>query len=259
MAQFDTIAAERATITPDSPLWGEHRSRYHFAATYIKDKRVLDIACGTGFGEQILIDAGAAAIVAADYSEEALATTSALRTPNTTLLRTDGTRLPFGDGTFDVVTSFETVEHIPEYGKFVAELRRVLKDDGVMIMSTPNAFYTRPINGKPVNPFHVFEFTPDEFRSLLSPSFSRVELFGQRVSEEYRICPYWELPDMLPTDLISKFKIAAWKIQVRMPPALRDGISRIVLGRQFFPGERDFVVSPSEVENGYVQVAVCRP
>jgi len=256
---IDSIAAERATITPDSPLWGEHRSRYHFAATYVKDKRVLDIACGTGFGEQILIDAGAESIVAADYSEEALATTSFLDTPKTNLLRTDGTRLPFGDSTFDVVTSFETVEHIPEYGKFVAELRRVLRDDGVMIMSTPNAFYTRPINGKPVNPFHVFEFTPDEFRSLLSPSFSTVELFGQRVSEDYRICPYWELPDMLPTDTKSKIKIAAWKIQVRMPHALRDGISRLVSGKQFFPGEKDFVFDTSVLEKGYVQVAICRP
>jgi SAM-dependent methyltransferase len=255
----NTISAERASITPDSPMWGEHRSRYHFAAPYVAGKTVLDIACGTGFGEQILIDAGVARVFAADYSEEALLTTKELGTQSTDLLRTDGTLLPFENGTFDAVTSFETVEHIPDYERFVAELRRVLKDDGVMIMSTPNAYYTRPVNGKPVNPFHVYEFTPEEFGTLLGRYFSSVKLYGQRVTQRYRICPYWELPDMLPTDVFSKLRIGLWKMQVRLPVAIREGLSKITSGQAFFPGEGDFVFSPDELNTGYVQVAVCRP
>ncbi|CAN5582956.1 hypothetical protein BH10ACI2_BH10ACI2_12940 [soil metagenome] len=251
--------AERATLTPDSPMWGEHRSRYHFAAPYAAGKSVLDIACGTGFGEQILVDAGVGRIFAADYSEDALLTTKELRTRNTDLLRTDGTSLPFEDGTFDVITSFETVEHIPDYVGFVRELRRVLKKDGVMIMSTPNAHYTRPVNGVPINPFHVYEFTPEEFQDLLTRNFSGIELYGQRVTKNRRICPYWELPDMLPTDALSRIRIKLWKLQVRMPGAVREGLSRIATGRSFFPGENDFIFSKDELKTGYVQVAVCRP
>jgi SAM-dependent methyltransferase len=251
--------AERATLTPGSPLWGEHRSRYHFAAPFLKGKRVLDIACGTGFGMRIISESGAKEIFATDMSIDALMTSRGVRPVNAFLFRSDGTQLPFEDGTFDVVTSFETVEHIPNYKDFVADLRRVLKDDGVMIMSTPNAHYTRPVDGKPINPFHIYEFTPEEFRALLEPQFSNVELYGQRVSDDYRICPFWELPDMLPQDPLSRIKIAAWKLQVRLPESLRETISGIVKGRPFFPGENDFVFSPSELKAGYVQVAVCRP
>ncbi|MEO7539941.1 MAG: class I SAM-dependent methyltransferase [Pyrinomonadaceae bacterium] len=250
---------ERSTLTPGSPLWGEHRSRYHFAAPMVAGKRVLDIACGTGFGMQILADAGASEIFATDMSDDALAVSMTVRTPNSFLFRSDGTRLPFADGTFDVVTSFETVEHILNFEGFVKDLRRVLKMDGVMIMSTPNALYTRPVDGKPLNPFHVYEFRPDEFEELLRRHFSQVELFGQRVGERYRICPYWELPDMLPADNVSRIKVGIWKLMARLPELVRENASQIVNGKAFYPGENDFIFETAELETGYVQVGVCRP
>jgi SAM-dependent methyltransferase len=240
-------------------MWGEHRSRYHFAAKYVDGRTVLDIACGTGFGAKILAEAGAATVIAADYSIDALEVTSEMNAAKIAPLRTDGTRLPFADGMIDAVTSFETVEHIPDHDKFVSELKRVLREDGVAVMSTPNALYTKPVNGKPINPFHVYEFTPDEFGRLLKKHFSSVELYGQRVVQDYRICPYWEKPDMLPRDLVSRSRIALWKLQCRLPAGLREGLSQIFTGRQFFPGENDFSFSAEELNAGYVQVAVCRP
>lgn len=256
---LNILPAERATLYPGSPMWGEHRSRYHFAAEFVKGKTVLDIACGTGFGEQILIDAGAKQVLASDYSEEALQITKKLNTPRTAIFRSDGTRLPFADNSIEVITSFETVEHIENYEGFVADLRRVLRNDGAMIMSTPNALYTRPVNGKPVNPFHVYEFTPDEYEALLKRHFSDVKLFGQRVSERYRICPYWELPDMLPGDPLSKVKIIINKLQSRLPESLRENLSQAIQGRSFYPDENDFIFKPEELRTGYVQVAICRP
>lgn len=252
-------SAERATLLAGSPMWGEHRSRYHFAAEFVRGKTVLDIACGTGFGIKILIDAGAKEILATDMSAEALETSREVLPLDAYLFRSDGTRLPFEDASIDAITSFETVEHIPNYEDFVAELRRVLKPDGVMVMSTPNAYYTKPVNGKPRNPFHVYEFTPEEYERLLRKHFTKVELFGQRVAPEYRICPFWELPEMLPTDFKSKILIALWKMQVRFPAALRENLSKSLHGRSFFPGENDFVFSSTELKSGYVQVAVCRP
>lgn len=257
--ETSNLSEERATLLPDSPLWGEHRSRYHFAAKFVSGKTVLDIACGTGFGMKILADAGAKYILATDMSEDALQISREVLSAGSDLLRSDGTRLPFEDASIDAVTSFETVEHVPNYEDFVAELRRVLKNDGVLVMSTPNALYTKPVNGKPCNPFHVYEFTPEEFRELLQKHFGTVELFGQRVTAERRICPFWELPEMLPTDFKSRVLIALWKMQVRLPANLRENLSRTLRGTSFFPGENDFVFSPAELKSGYVQVAVCRP
>lgn len=251
--------AERADLSPKSPIWGEHRSRYHFAANFVSGKTVLDIACGTGFGEKILVDAGAVRIFATDFSLEALNTTKELRTPQTYIFRSDGLKLPFADNTIEVITSFETVEHIADYRGFVEELRRVLRNDGIMIMSTPNAFYTKPVDGKPINPFHVYEFTPVEFKGLLEPHFSNIELLGQRVRSERRLCPFWELPEMLPNDGRSKILIALWKIQARLPFNLKETVSFFFTGEGFYPGEDDFIFSPSELETGYTQVAVCRP
>lgn len=64
---------------------------------------------------------------------------------------------------------------------------------------------------------------------------------------------------MLPNGLLSKAKIAAWKLQVRLPSAMREGISQSIFRKPFFPGEDDFVFLESELQSGYVQVAVCRP
>jgi SAM-dependent methyltransferase len=80
------------------------------------------------------------------------------------VLRGNGCQLPFPDGLFSLVTSFETIEHLHARKALVAELRRVLAPDGVFILSTPNANHTRPVNGKPDNPFHVHEYTPDELK-----------------------------------------------------------------------------------------------
>jgi ubiquinone/menaquinone biosynthesis C-methylase UbiE len=256
---MESIAAERATLFAGTAEWGEHRSRYHFAVPHLAAGTVLDLACGTGFGTEILARSGVESVVAADYSPDALKTTRELNVPHTSVIRVDGTRLPFEEASFDSITSFETVEHIADYTTFVTELRRVLKPGGVMVMSTPNANYTRPVNGVPANPYHVYEFTPDEFRELLSPSFSRVELYGQRVSAEYRICPHWEKPDMLPKDAVSRLKTILWKIQARLPASLREQIAMTVSGRPFYPGENDYVFSEAELATGYVQVAVCHP
>jgi len=255
-----TAAAERASLEPTSPMWGEHRSRYHFANNYVAGRTVLDIACGTGFGGPILLRQGKAArVIGMDMSWDGLMQARRELVPGYHLCRADGTRLPLPDGALDAITSFETLEHIPRYEDFVAELRRVLSPGGVLILPTPNALYTRPVDGVPRNPFHVREFTPGELRALLGEHFGQVELLGQRTHPRYRICPFWELPESLPRDLKGRLQVVTWKVQNRLPYAVKDGLSRMVRGRAFYPGEHDFIFSPEEVETGYVLVAVCRP
>src|SRR5580765_5463471 len=98
-----SVAKEYLDRDPTSQLWGEHRARYRFAAKWVVGKRVLDIACGAGFGLEMLLAAGAGAIgMDVDYAP--------LR-GGRRQVQADATRLPLPDASVDVVASFETIEH----------------------------------------------------------------------------------------------------------------------------------------------------
>ena len=167
-------------ITPPS-VYREHIDRYVFAATLTGDKDVLDVACGTGYGVGYLAEMGAGKVMGVDCSLEAISYAHDWYSvkEKTEFLCADAVRLPFYDGAFDIVVSFETLEHIRAYRKFLAECRRVLRDSGTLVCSTPNRRVFSPNMEKPVNPFHVKEFWPDEFLGLLSKYFNNISLYGQ--------------------------------------------------------------------------------
>ena len=87
-------------------------------------------------------------------------------------------RAPFRDALFDVIVSFETIEHVTDYRVYLAEVRRVLKDEGLFICSTPNRWYGPK---DVVSPFHVLEFSPEDLRKALEPTFRDLALYGQGV------------------------------------------------------------------------------
>jgi SAM-dependent methyltransferase len=144
----------------------EHLARYRFAAERARG-RVLDVACGTGYGTAIL---GA---VGADVS---LAAVRRTRRAGAVALAADARRLPFGRA-FDTVVSFETIEHVADPERFVAECARVLRPGGLFIVSTPNRELWSPRSPRPCRRHHVREFNRREFLAVLGPF--RPELFGQ--------------------------------------------------------------------------------
>ena len=160
------MAVERVNIeTSGSPWREEHAARYLWASGFARGAKVLDIACGTGFGSSILLREGAANVTAADISEEALDQAhGCLRSfgDRAEVRREDCLALTFPKDSFDVVTSMETVEHLPDAEAFFTEIHRVLKPGGRFLLSTPNALVTNPDGGEPLNPYHVQEFTPFE-------------------------------------------------------------------------------------------------
>jgi SAM-dependent methyltransferase len=253
-----TAAAEHLTVDPSSPWWPEHRSRYHFAGSFVAGRDVLDIACGSGFGGPILLDSGARSVVGVDASERAIESARLHDRPRLEFIRADATRLPMGAASVGAVTSFETLEHIEAHERFIAELRRVLAADGVLILSTPNALHTQPLDGRPRNPFHVREFTPDELRELLHKWFGDVRLLAQRPAERFRPCPYWERPSVLPKDARGRARTLEWKATSRLPRRMQDPVSRALHGRTFLPGEYDFVYDDQPAA-GHVLVAICHP
>jgi len=173
------LIEERVTpgISP-SNVMQEHIDRYTFALGYVKGKRVLDAACGTGYGARLLAQV-ADRVTGIDISLTAI-NHARKKYPAVALdfIEGDVIALPFQDSSFDVVVSFETVEHIKEYQKFIKECRRVLVPGGILICSTPNALVSSP-GGNVKNPYHVIEFNPVQFTDLLLGEFALVEMYGQ--------------------------------------------------------------------------------
>src|SRR4030095_10099409 len=97
----------------------------------------------------------------------------------------DAARLPIAADAFDVVTSFETVEHVPDASALLHALRRVLRPGGKLVLSTPNRAFRQS-----ANPFHVQEFTADELCALLCSFFEEVRIYGQYPSCHYRYVPF---------------------------------------------------------------------
>jgi SAM-dependent methyltransferase len=253
-----TDDVERIDLDPGSPWWAEHRARYHWAAPHVGHADVLDVACGSGLGAPVLVAAGARQVLGVEVSMEALRVASTVRSDRFLPAQADGTQIPTRDRAFAVITSFETVEHIHEDHRFVAELARVLRDDGVLLLSTPNALHTKPVNGIPANPFHVREYTPQALESLLTTAFGDVRLRAQRPVAEHRPCPYWEAPAAQGSDLRTRLVAASWKALGRLPVRLRDAAWQRLHGRTYFPGEHDFEFSADALETGHVLVAECR-
>lgn len=241
-------AAERLANDPRSELWGEHRARYRFAAQFaVSGKTVLDVASGAGFGLEMLRQAGAH-VVGLDYDAEALRGVRAL-VADARLVHGDATRLPLRDAAVDTVVSFETLEHVPDPTAMLRELRRVLKRGGQLILSTPNKNFGPP-ELHTNNPYHVQEFTPVELRAVLGASFSRVTLYGQIPSAEYRYVPFLMLDRHLePRALV-------WKGQTRLPYPVRNAVAQLVSGRGFYPGEEDYEFGLDTWERAHALVAV---
>lgn len=240
-----------------SPYWGEHAARYSFAVPYVEEKKVLDIACGTGYGIGIL-KRGASYVVGVDVSMDAALEACAECIGNASVLLGDGLELPFSDESFDVITSFETLEHLHERGGFLKELGRVLRADGVLLLSTPNALYTRPQKGTPENPFHIFEYTPDELRAEIERELRIEAVFGQSLNKSVRIPPFYREQRELPKDVRTQSMLLGWKVVNKMPVSLREWLSRRLWNAPFYPTEADYHFSPEAVLTAPVQLAVCR-
>jgi SAM-dependent methyltransferase len=241
-----TRAAERAGPDSDVGLLAEHKSRYRFAANTTAPQRLLDIACGSGLGFWHFPDVPL--VVGADLEVDALRLADDARAgaPNAVALaRTDGTALPFRSGAFDVITSFETVEHIPDDESFLMELARVLSPHGALLMSTPNAIITGPSFGVPRNPFHIREYKPAQFRDLLLASFADVTLLGQRVIPSFGPCPLWDQGPGLPwKNRLSGFlwklqRHAGWSPLLACKPLARSSSSLTGRERVYLCGFRD--------------------
>ena len=174
------FTGERFIPTEQGRIRLEHYHRYAAVLDLVADKITLDIASGEGYGSSLMASV-AKTVVGVDISDEAVAH-AAQKYVNKNLRFQQGSAidLPFADASFDVVVSFETIEHLAEQEQMVAELRRVLKPDGILIISSPNRPVYSEESGEE-NHFHVKELDFKEFDDLLKEKFPAIFYLGQRL------------------------------------------------------------------------------
>jgi len=175
----------------DIDLLNEHMARYTFAARLARGKRVLDAGCGAGYGSAELAHT-AESVVGLDIAAEAVEFARAnYRLPNLCFLQASGAALPHPDSAFGLAVAFEVVEHLEHWREFLLEVRRVLAQAGHFVVSTPNTlYYTESRGAQGANPFHIHEFTFEEFRGELSAIFPHVTMFLENHVEGVAFQPH---------------------------------------------------------------------
>jgi O-antigen biosynthesis protein len=232
-------------IIPEETIGGplnSHLKRYDFARQFCQNKVVLDAACGVGYGAHYLSDI-AREVRAVDISREAVTYAKKhYAVENLQFEVRDIHNLNFADKYFDVVCAFEVIEHLDKPDKFLSEVKRVLNEGGIFIISTPNAKRT---NYTPRNQYHKREFCKADFEGLLKRYFTNVEIFGQiRRQSTLHYCLQ---------------KIDIFRFRAMLPGFLRRKICHSVATSPWDEaGLDDFGISKEGLNRAMELIGVCR-
>ena len=151
-------------------------ARYEFAKLYAKDKVVLDLGCGDGYGTSYLSSV-AKRVIGIDISRDAIQEArEKYRRHNLAYEVMDCYSLTFPDEHFDLVCSFEVIEHVDSCDRYLSEIRRVLKRNAVVVISTPN----RNASAYSYSEHHLQHFNNIELQRLLDQYFKTITLFKQQ-------------------------------------------------------------------------------
>lgn len=167
----------------------DHSVAYMFAKDLISG-RVLDIACGEGYGSEILKKSSAAEIIGADIDDNVIQRAQ-IKYPEVTFVTANATHTGFPDEYFDTVVSFQTWHHLSEYDKFIPEMARILKPQGIFIVSVPNekVIYLNPFHRQFLTSFYKVNFTRKTAEAYLKKNFPTIQWYGQRFISRFYINP----------------------------------------------------------------------
>jgi ubiquinone/menaquinone biosynthesis C-methylase UbiE len=230
------MADERLQLDADNPWSGEHHHRYKLLKDHIDPAdKVLDIACGTGYGTHRIASYTNGEVVGGDIAADAVADCNKMWQKGNLKYRVlDGTKLDFPNEYFDKVVSFETIEHTTAYMKMLDEFSRVVKKDGTVIISTPNFLINSP-KGYITNKYHTQEFVYDELLGILKKVFNEVTIYGQKYSR-------YDMPKPAP----KIGKLVEWGLNIKgirkLPISLKNRIAKIFIGKSFYPDENDYTL-----------------
>ncbi|MGK7876196.1 MAG: class I SAM-dependent methyltransferase [Xenococcaceae cyanobacterium] len=222
-----------------------HLKRYQFALDYCKGKSVLDAACGVGYGSAELAQV-AASVIGIDIDSEAISYgQKRYGCHNLTLQVADVTKTGFADAQFEVICSFETIEHLPDIPAYLREMTRILEPGGTYIVSTPQVPKT---DHNPTNPYHTIEFSRIDFEVLLNKYFEDIEIYGQRRKQSelhYRITQFLDFTGL--RSLLPKLG------------KLRESVNQTLKTTTFEEMSlEDILITKDKIERATEVIAVCR-
>jgi ubiquinone/menaquinone biosynthesis C-methylase UbiE len=182
------FTGERYVPSEPGTLRYEHLHRYLLCLNFVLGKSVVDIACGEGYGSSIL-STRATRVRGIDISSESIEfARSKYQNKNLTFLQGSCEAIPIESESIDVVVSLETIEHHDKHDEMLLEIKRILKPNGILIVSSPNRLFFAQIPNYS-NPFHIKELDFDELNILLNRYFNNVYFYGQRMVSNSLIMP----------------------------------------------------------------------
>lgn len=249
------------TMARTYQLEADALSRYKFSLAYSQDKDVLDIGTGLGHGASLLSQGVAKKVVGIDYSLTAIKEAqrryiqpnlqfichNMLNTPNSEL------------GMFDVAIAYEIIEHLtPEsVHAFLSNIKQVLRVNGQVLLSTPNKLITSPNSEKPNNPYHLKEYTPEEYERLLKKYFSNVKLLGIKLNNSNYLEKRETLKNSIYFKLIGKLSKSKTlhEFFAFVPKPLKKKLTR----ESTLPtlSENDFTIWDKDINKCDILLAVC--
>jgi len=227
---------------PEENYWfRRHLVVYEWIAAQIGGRRVVDLACGEGYGSAVLARGGAASVVGVDANPEAFEHARLKYTrPGLSFERN---MIELWDGEVGCVVFLQTIEHVQDPDAVMERIRTLIGPAGVAFVSTPNVLTLAPEGAeKSGNPWHVREYRAEEYRALCERHFGSVELHGLFHARKLRV-HQWAIERARWDDVHAALRITkpfyAW-----FNPAI---------------SVRDFALRGGELDRALDFVAVLRP
>ena len=250
------VTGERVTTPAGgfNPTWQRHVAAYALCAPLLGDPsrgKVLDLGCGVGHSfallaprETVGMDSDPAALAGQDRET----------------VVGDMRAIPFADGTFAAVLSVQSIEHVPDPERVLAEVVRVLQPGGAAVLVTPNRLtFARP--DEIIDPYHFREYDPGELRALCAPFFAEVEIRGLFGSPRYLELVAQErarLDALLARDPLRARRFVPRRARQALYDVLLTRARRVADPRAAAIGPGDFDLRAEGLEHALDVVAVCR-
>ncbi|MCJ7653165.1 MAG: class I SAM-dependent methyltransferase [Actinobacteria bacterium] len=246
-----TVATGELELTGERTLPGiprenywyqRHLTAYELAANLAEGKKVIDVGCGEGYGPAMLAR-HAGQVLGVDIAPEVIGHAIRRYTSQNLSFRVMGVnRLEVPPQSFDLAVSLQVVEHLADVSGYFAEIARVLAPEGVALLSTPNRLTISPGSSRPINPFHLREYTPQEFRDVLGGYFEGVEIRGLFHARWLKLNEKVPLVDFIKFYEMKKYNPRYWAHRLLAP----------------LVSTADFRVGASGIENCLDIIAICR-
>lgn len=250
LSGFDYEVERLDDLTKVPSHWvAEHNARYDFARAFCNMKRVLDAGCGIGYGCKRLAES-AKMIHGVDIDVRSIQKARKEYWQNNIYYHVmDLNNLALKDNFFDVVLSFEVIEHIKNYEVYLHEIKKILVEDGIFILSTPNASFSQDR----FNPYHFDEFSLEKFGSILRSHFNDVEMYGQSVN--LKAASIYQSSLGIFMNKVKKM----FGIQFVFTKKTKRLIERLLTGKSLDDARpKDFSISQEKIEKCPVFVGVCK-